>query len=100
MASIVLSSVDAFTRVLKDLLRKASDVKSEGTITQSLDKQTFGDQIDHIGKISGKRHFSTLESQYAAIETTSRNILFDLIVRESLPMFNSKLIEVGHDIDH
>ncbi|KAL8789236.1 MAG: hypothetical protein Q9195_006945 [Heterodermia aff. obscurata] len=84
MAPVVLSSVDTFTRILKDLLRKAGQVRSEGEIVQPLEKQQFGDRIDHIGRAAGTALVPTLQAQYAAIETASRNILYDLIATTSI----------------
>ena len=84
MTPVVLSSVDAFTQILKDLLRKAGQVRSEGEIVQPLEKQHFGDRIDYIGEAAGPGLVPTLQAQYAAIETASRNILYDLIVRNGL----------------
>ena len=82
MAPVVLSSVDTFTQILKDLLRKAGHIRFEGEIVQPLEKQHFGNRIDHIGKAAGNGLVPTLQAQYAAIETASRNILYDLIVRD------------------
>ena len=82
MAPVVLSSVDTFTQILKDLLRKAGQIRSEGEIVQPLEKQQFGDRIDRIGEAGGSGLVPTLQAQYAAIETASRNILYDLIVRD------------------
>lgn len=84
MAPVVLSSVDTFTQILKDLLRKARQVRSKGEIVQPLEKQHFGDRIDHVGEAAGTGLVPTLQAQYAAIETASRNILYDLIVRKGL----------------
>ena len=80
MAPAVISSVDSFTEALRNLLLEASKAKSNGHPTRSLDKSHFGDRIDRIGEASGKRIVPTLQAQYAAIETASRNILYDLIV--------------------
>ena len=85
MAPVVLSSVDTFSQTLKDLLRQARQLRSEGEIVQPLEKQHFGDRIDRIGKAAGTGLGPTLQAQYAAIETASRNILYDLIVRRRLP---------------
>lgn len=80
MAPAVLSSVDTFTQILKKLLSLANKARSKGNKSQPLDKQHFGDLIDHIGGTSGTKLVPTLQAQYAAIETASRNILYDLIV--------------------
>ena len=83
MVPAVVPSVGTFTKAFKDLLLKASEVQDDRHINQPLDKNLFGDRIDHFWEISGKRIVPTLQAQYAAIETASRNILYDLIVRKS-----------------
>ena len=80
MAPAVISSVDKFTQILRELLSLANDARSKDNKSQSLDKQRFGNLIDHIGGTSGSKFVPTLQAQYAAIETASRNILYDLIV--------------------
>ena len=82
MVPTVVPSVGIFTKAFKDLLLKASEVRDDRPIDQPLDKSLFGDRIDHFWEISGERIVPTLQAQYAAIETASRNILYDLIVRK------------------
>ena len=82
MVPAVVPSVGLFTKAFEDLLLKASEVQDDSHINQPLDKSLFGDRIDHFWETSGTRIVPTLQAQYAAIETASRNILYELIVRK------------------
>lgn len=77
---MVLPSVDAFTKILRDLLLEVSDVGIQGGLAQPLEKNFLGDRIGRIGEASGRSISPTLQAQHAAIETASRNILYDLTV--------------------
>ena len=98
MAPAAIDSVDAFAQILNDLLQKASEVKHDGGITQAVDKQPFQDRIRRIGEVSGTRLVSTLQAQYAAIETASRNIMYELIVRRASICVYTQLTVLGNDI--
>ena len=99
MAPAVISSVDTFTEALRGLLLKASGVEHNGQITRPLDKGHFGDRINRIGETSGQRVVPTLQAQYAAIETASRNILYDLIVGELILHSQQLLTSTGYDLN-
>lgn len=81
MAPAMISSVDKFTEILRELLSLANEARSKGNKSQPLDKQHFGTLIDHVGGSPGSKFVPTPQAQYAAIETASRNILYDLIVQ-------------------
>lgn len=99
MAPAIISSVDTFTEALRGLLSMASEVGHNGQITRPLDKSHFGDRINHIGETFGKRTVPTLQAQYAAIETASRNILYELIVGKFFLCALQLLTPTGYDLN-
>ena len=76
MSSQEVTSVSAYTRILKDLLHKGRSKKPTGAIDPILRLEDLGSNASDIrSQLQAKGNKS-----YAAIETACRNIFYDLLV--------------------
>ena len=98
MSSVGISSVEAYTTELRELLAQANIVKASGGIEPALTASHFKGGIENIGKLSGFTAHS--QAHYAAIETACRNIFYDLLVGQvTHGIIGRVLIVQGIDIN-
>ncbi|KAL8835546.1 MAG: hypothetical protein Q9170_003279 [Blastenia crenularia] len=85
MSSAGISSVDRFTEVLKELLERSRRIKPHGGIEPALTSSTFEGEVESITK-RVKDGLSANKSQdhYAALETSCRNIFYNLLASTSI----------------
>lgn len=91
-----VASVKSYRDALKQLLKKARDVKPGGAIEPALTSGDLGGDIESLGKGSGSSFITKPLSHYAAIETACRDIFYDLVVSAyRILCGDSSLIIVG-----
>ena len=79
MSSAGVGSVEAYTSTIRKLLAEAQEVKPYGGIEPSLTAHNFGGAIEEI-----EERKDPTNKNYAAIETSCRNIFYELLASTSI----------------
>ena len=76
MSSAGVVAVESYQISLRELLRRGTAAKSDGSTEPILSADDLGGGIEEIGELSRRSG----SKSYAAIETACRNIFYDLLV--------------------
>lgn len=80
MSSAGISSVEEYTASIRELLRKAQEVKPDGDIEPALVASDFEYGIAQLSRAVDGSVTKSNQAHYAAIETAFRNIFCESLV--------------------
>ena len=81
MISPGMAAVGAYTEAIQNILRIAEKVKPIANIDPALKASDFDGGIEKISQLGGGSVDESNQRYYAAIETASRNVFHQLLVR-------------------
>ncbi|MCJ1271694.1 hypothetical protein MMC22_011599 [Lobaria immixta] len=84
MSSDGIASVHTYSVAIKNLLKRARNVKVNPSIEPALNASDFAGDIEEFGKLSNGSFLANNQAHYAAIETACRNTFYDLLASTSI----------------
>ncbi|KAL8843016.1 MAG: hypothetical protein Q9176_002319 [Flavoplaca citrina] len=84
MSSAGISSVDALTASLRELLERSNKLKPDGGIEPALTSTSFNGNVETIIRGAEGGITANAQDHYAALETACRNIFYDLLASTSI----------------